>query len=207
MAVKIALVRHGATDYTSGSRYCGWDDPPLNARGRRQAARLGERLAAEEFQGAWSSDLARAAETAEIILAGRPEEARPDERLRELDFGEWEGLTCDEICARDGERCRAWVDRPLTPVPGGEGLGDMEARVVSFLEELQRDAASAERAVLVVAHGGPIAVALCRAAGRPLTGFWNALPPPASVSEILLGSGKGQVLRTGSVEHLEERNG
>ncbi len=201
------MVRHGATDYTQQSRYCGWRDPPLNDTGRRQAERLRECLAAREFQGAWSSDLARAAGTAEAILSGRLKEFARDERLRELNFGDWDGLTYDEICARDGERYRAWIDDPLPSVPGGEGLGDLEKRVTSFLDEIAVNTEEKKRCFLLVTHAGPIAVALCRAAGRPLSEFWGAVPPPASVSEIVLNVRGSEILTAGDVEHLEHLNG
>ena len=83
MSARLWLVRHGATDWSDAGRLNGWTDVPLNERGRAQATWLAGQLKGREFVDVWSSDLARAEETARLVL-GQPV---PDRRLRELDFG------------------------------------------------------------------------------------------------------------------------
>jgi probable phosphoglycerate mutase len=111
----LLLVRHGETDWNAEGRLQGHTDRPLNAYGRRQAAELAERLAAEEVDAVYASDLARARETAEIVgeRLGLPVALDPD--LREKDWGTWEGLTPDERAGVElvGESTEAHRDRML----------------------------------------------------------------------------------------------
>ncbi len=132
---RILLVRHGRTEDAAARRYSGRRDVPLDEYGREQARILAGRLAGEAIDLALTSDLARAVLTAGIILGGRPVSAVPDPRLREIDFGLWEGLTHEEILARDGEAYRRWLDDPMAPIPSGECLPSMVERVLGCLTE------------------------------------------------------------------------
>ena len=111
----LLLVRHGETDWNAKGRLQGHTDRPLSDFGRRQAHELAEELDDEELEAIYSSDLARARETAEIVgrKLGLPTVLDPD--LREKDWGTWEGLTAAE---RDrvefvGESTEAHRDRVL----------------------------------------------------------------------------------------------
>jgi probable phosphoglycerate mutase len=166
------VARHGQTDWNREHRWQGWADPPLNAAGRNQAAELGESLADRGIEVVVSSDLRRAAETAEIAAArlGLPVEL--DARLREVDVGEWSGLTSAEVEARypEGYRRRrggrtGWAE--------GEELGAMAERVVSSLLEIS--ARHPGQRVLVVTHGGPVraTLAACGVDMRTVPGVQN----------------------------------
>ena len=111
----LLLVRHGETDWNAEGRLQGHTDRPLSDYGRRQARRLAEELEGEELEAIYSSDLARAHETAEIVgeRLGLPVALEPD--LREKDWGTWEGLNAVE---RDrvefvGESTEAHQERML----------------------------------------------------------------------------------------------
>jgi alpha-ribazole phosphatase len=146
----LTLVRHASTTLNEQRRYQGWCDHPLSDRGRAEAADLARRLAGERWDRVLSSDLARARDTAALLAPGA--EVVPDPRLRELDFGAWDGLTYDEAEARDPEAIRRWIDDPLgVRPPGGESFTDFRARVVAALHDLPL-----EGSALVVAHGGPV---------------------------------------------------
>ncbi|MDI3269652.1 MAG: histidine phosphatase family protein [Bacillota bacterium] len=147
------LVRHGTTSWNEEGRFQGWSDVPLNGTGRQQSHWLGQRLQSVPLDAVYASDLQRAVETAAIIrdyLAGPPP-LITDERLRESRFGQWEGLTSQEIARRfplEWEKHRqGWH------VPGGESLAEVEARLRRFSEDLF---AQPWKAVLVVAHGALI---------------------------------------------------
>ncbi|QDH19494.1 histidine phosphatase family protein [Saccharibacillus brassicae] len=149
--MRIGLIRHGLTDWNAAGRIQGRSDIPLNDEGRRQAAKLAERLAEDEY--AWdfvvSSGLLRAQETAEII-AGRLNlpllEADP--RLAERGFGQVEGMTQAEREARFG------ADWNLQDV-GQEKLEALEERALAFIADL--DVKYPDGSVLVVTHGGLLA--------------------------------------------------
>ena len=109
------LVRHGETDWNAEGRLQGHTDRPLNESGRRQARELAERLADEQVDAVYASDLARARETAAIVgdRIGLPVVLAPD--LREKDWGSWEGLTGDERALVElvGESTEAHRERTM----------------------------------------------------------------------------------------------
>jgi broad specificity phosphatase PhoE len=144
----ILLVRHGETDWNLERRVQGHTDRPLNATGRAQAEALADELADERLDAVYSSDLARAYETARLVAArhGLPVVLVPE--LREKDFGTWEGLTDEEIRLRfpDAAPGRVWGD--------AETYEAMSARVLGALQRIASE--HPDGRVLVVAHGGPV---------------------------------------------------
>jgi broad specificity phosphatase PhoE len=187
----LVLTRHGLTDRSEPEQHLGQRiDVALNAAGRRQAEALARRLAAVRFDRVITSPLFRARETAEILARDRPVEADP--RLREMDYGAWEGRTYAQIDETDGAYRRRWVQAPdRLACPGGESGNDVAERVRSFLADLLdehrrwharasfraatggRDAggASPERPVLVVGHSTTNRILLCVALGVELRAY------------------------------------
>ncbi|HSK06787.1 MAG TPA: histidine phosphatase family protein [Acidimicrobiia bacterium] len=143
VALRLWLVRHGATDWSEAGRLCGSTDVPLSRGGEAQADPIRRSLAARSFDGVWCSDLARAREYARLAV-GR---ATPDRRLRELDFGELEGKRWDDL---DPATRQSLVRFEGFVAPGGESVAQLEERVGRFLAELGRGDH------LVVTHGGVI---------------------------------------------------
>jgi probable phosphoglycerate mutase len=123
------LVRHGETPASKGRTLAGWADVPLTAHGQDQASALRPRLAGERFNSVWSSDLRRALTTARLAWG----EARRDERLREMNFGELEGRPWETLDSRWQE---AFVRFEGLTAPGGESFDDLRARVLSFVDAL-----------------------------------------------------------------------
>ena len=134
----LLLVRHGETDWNADGRLQGQTDRPLSKFGRRQAQRLADELAAEQLVAIYSSDLARARETAEIVgtRVGLPVTFDPD--LREKDWGTWEGLTA--------------VERDRVEF-AGESTEAHQDRILRALRRIS-DSHPAGGSVLVVTHGG-----------------------------------------------------
>jgi broad specificity phosphatase PhoE len=162
----IFVARHGQTDWNLEQRWQGHADPPLNATGREQAAELGESFVARGIDAIISSDLRRAAETAEIVGARLGLAVELDPRLREVDVGEWSGLTSAEVEARypDGYRRRR---TGMTGWDHGEDLAAMANRVAAALFDLA--ARYPGRRVLVVTHGGPVRATLAACGVDPRT--------------------------------------
>src|SRR4029079_14367922 len=127
---EILLARHGETDWNSGRRVQGHTDIPLNARGIEQAKALAAQLAGERLTAVFSSDLSRALETARGGAAAHGLEVTIDPRLREKNFGTWEGLTVVEIAERfpDAQRGQ-WGD--------GETTEEVARRVRGVLERIR----------------------------------------------------------------------
>jgi broad specificity phosphatase PhoE len=158
----IYLARHGQTDWNAQKRWQGHADPPLNAAGREESQALGAALAGRGISHVYSSDLERARETAEIVAGMLDLEVEVDVRLREVDVGEWSGLTLAEVQERYPEglaRRRAGGTGWTT----GEPFEVMAARVMEALEEIA--SRHADEIVLAVSHGGPLRAAstACRA--------------------------------------------
>src|SRR3954471_7786829 len=132
----LVLTRHGLTDRSEPEQHLGQRiDISINEAGRRQAAALAHRLSAVRFDRVLSSPLFRARETAEIIAPGTTVEADP--RLKEMDYGAWEGLTYSQLEERDAATRREWELAPdRLSCPGGESGNEVADRVRSFLSDL-----------------------------------------------------------------------
>ena len=172
----LLLARHGETNWNRDGRFQGHADTPLNDRGREQACELADQL--DGIDVVYSSDLARARETAEIIGGRLGLEVMVDERLRERSFGAWEGLTAEEIRLGDTDTYRRWR------AGDGPGPDDAEAhealatRVQEFLEDVIRRHPGEE--VLVIAHGGSVRVIQALAAGLDYVRDRRSLPAVAN---------------------------
>ncbi len=186
----LLLARHGETDWNGERRWQGHSDQPLNDTGRSQAAELAASLAGAQVAAIYSSDLARARETAEIVAERLGLPVVVDAGLREVDVGNWSGLTHDEIPQLHPEGFARWQDGGHG-WEGGESYDELGVRAVATLLRL------AERhhgeTVLVVAHGGTIRA--CRAAAAGVTYRElreTGLPPTGncSVHELRVAEGR-----------------
>lgn len=158
----LLLARHGETADNAARRFQGRRNPPLNERGRAQAAALAETLRGEEIATVWTSPLRRAAETAEIVGAALGLEPQADDRLCEIDVGDWAGRTYAEAIAEVPDAIERWLAGDLSfRFPGGESLAEQTERVLAALDDIR----AGDVPALVVCHGGVIRVAQ-RALGR-----------------------------------------
>jgi alpha-ribazole phosphatase len=160
----VCLVRHGSVVGAETRRFIGHLDVPLSPLGIAQIDALSCRLRGVTFDGIYCSDLERTRHSAEILAA--PHHLTPvrDPALREFAMGEWDGLTAQQIRARDARAFEAWMaDVGRFQFPGGESLPDLIARAVPAFDALV--ARHAGRTVAVVAHGGSNRAILCHALG------------------------------------------
>jgi broad specificity phosphatase PhoE len=175
----LVLTRHGLTSRSVPEQHLGQRiDVGLSQAGRSQARALGRRLAGTGFERILSSPLLRARETAALvrqaIRADFPVEFDP--RLREMDYGAWEGLTYDQVDARDPVARARWEADPATNAcPDGESGAEVAARAEALLVDLiawhdRRDQPNpaGERPVLAVAHSTLNRVLVCVATAIPI---------------------------------------
>lgn len=184
----LLLVRHGETDWNRDHRWQGHSDPPLNERGREQARDLAKTLEAADV--IYASDLARARETAEILADRLALPLRLDARLRERNFGAWEGLTSTQIEEQQGESFLRWRSGDGHGADDAEPYAEFFARVSSFVEEIADRHPG--KTVLVVAHGGSVRAVLALAEGVDFVSAHASIPSVAncSVSRCAVREGK-----------------
>ena len=168
MCALIVLARHGEIDKHVPRRFLGQTDLPLNPRGIAQAARLRQHLAGVGFNRVYASPLQRAHQTATLISGRSAPAVETIEALKEINLGEWEGLTVAEVQRRfPGEYEHRGQQLEHVRPRAGESFGDLAARCYPALLELAATIGECER-VLVVAHAGVNRVLLARLSNRPL---------------------------------------
>ena len=211
LARKIYLVRHGDTEWTRAKRLQGQTDIPLSDEGRGQARDVARHLANVEFDGAYTSDLSRARETAEMVLAGQanpvPLIVLPD--LREISDGIYEGWPSASAVEADPRMARRLDGEgpalDFVP-PEGESIRHVFLR--------QREVASLIRAggsgrrILVAGHGWALRLLAAVLLDRGPEWFWKLEPLlPASVSVIELHEGVASVTLWNHAGHQDNPGG
>ena len=154
----LVLVRHGETDWNAQGRAQGHADVPLNAVGRAQAETVAPVLAAFEPARLWSSDLARAFQTAEYVAAASGLPVDADARLREYDVGKRSGLTLEEFAESYPEEYAAWVAQdPSRRVAGEESTEEVRDRILPALHDCLATLGPGETGIVVL-HGACLKV-------------------------------------------------
>lgn len=189
----ILLARHGETDWNGAGRIQGQADLPLNERGRRQASELAERLAGTPLVALYSSDLRRASETASIVAERKGMTVTALSALREIDVGEWSGLTRAEVEERFPGGFLRWKATDAHGWNDGESYAEMTAHVVEALLEIA--AVHPDGRVLGVTHGGPIRAASAYARGVDYVAFRRTHPAPLVNCELVLLAVEGSAIR------------
>jgi alpha-ribazole phosphatase len=189
---KLLLVRHGQSEYNAAGRFAGFVDIALTEAGGLQVAKLRDRLAAEKIDAVYASDLQRARRTAEIVIEGRPLPITPCPELREISYGDVEGMPFAEIKSRFPELAKQLGTSELgLAFPGGETFTEFVTRVETFKDRLTKHGAA--DTVLIVAHGGPLRALLCSLLGISQNSWWQLSIDNASLSIVETHS-RGAVL-------------
>jgi len=178
---RLLLVRHGETEQNSAQRYWGRTDVKLSPAGIRQAERLRDRLAGEPLSAVYSSDLKRASATAEIIASRHGVAVTICPELREIDFGEIEGLTFEEARRLYPEVARLWTEQSHElKYPAGDSITEFSNRVTSFVPRLAKH--TEQETVLIVAHSGVLRTLLCHLLDMETRHRWQMRLDLASLS-------------------------
>lgn len=203
----LLLVRHGETAWNAEHRIQGWSNSQLSERGRAQAARLAARLQNVAIDSIYSSDAARALDTAAPIAADHHLEILPRPGLRELGYGDWEGLTGEEIRQKFPDAWHRWhVEQQWTDtIPGGESWADVEIRMARSLADILAAHPGSESTVAVVGHGGSLRVLILRALDLPLSSLRRFHLGNASLSRLQFSpDAPGRAMALNDTGHLEE---
>ncbi len=166
----LLFIRHAETDLAGC--FCGQLNPPVNERGRGEIEELLKALKDESIDAIYASDLSRSLATADAIgrMLGLSPIAVPD--LREIDFGEWEGLSWAEIESHDQAFARRWSEAyPNLAAPNGELFETFQSRVLTEIDRLL--AVSSQRCAAVVTHAGVMRVVLRSRCGLEEEEAWE----------------------------------
>lgn len=167
------IVRHGETEWNKIGRYQGITNVPLNENGIAQAKACGNALKDIHFDRILSSDLSRALVTAETIRGNRQLEIKTDERLREINFGDWEKLLFTEIEERWPGLIDQMYRRPdIVKVPNGESFQEVQDRAWSAVSDFL-NVNNEDETILITCHGGTIRTILCKLLDISISHCWN----------------------------------
>jgi broad specificity phosphatase PhoE len=194
---KVLLSRHGETDWNRDRRFQGHADPPLNESGRRQAHQLADALDAAGVDAVYASDLRRALETAEIVAARLQLAVTTLPDLREVDVGEWEGLTLAEVEKLSPDGLRRWRDDGLPGWVSGESFETLAARMVRAL--LAVASLHPTGTALVISHGAAIRAVRAHAAGVDYGTSRTLFPTPFGNCDVLELEVADRAIRLGPV--------
>jgi alpha-ribazole phosphatase len=198
--IRFWLIRHGEPAGEARHRCHGSLDIGLSEAGRAQMAQVAEYLMDEPIVAIYTSPRSRALESARILgaVASCPVEVIED--LREIDFGDFEGLAYDEIAARYPDLYRQWMERPTeVQFPNGESFSAMRVRVLRVFEAIQRERES--RTVAIVSHGGVNRTLLAWALKMPDNCIFRLAQGYAAINSLALVEGLP------IVESLNRRSG
>jgi alpha-ribazole phosphatase len=177
--MRLVLIRHAQPEMHG--RIYGRLDPALSATGRAQAWALVAGLRGVQLEAVYASPLRRALETAEPLARELGVEVTIHPSLVDIDFGEWEGRSFEELEQSDPELYRSWMTQPTrTRFPGGENFGELQARVLAAFGEIRRETASAA----IVAHAGVNRIILGNVLGLADDAIFRLDQPLAAVSVV-----------------------
>lgn len=167
------LLRHGFAEISEG-QCIGQLDVSLTNDGVDAISDLAQNWPSPFPERIYCSDLSRTMETAQILAEHMNIGIASDPRLREINFGDWEGKSWEEIYDRDPDTMRAWgSDWINIPPPGGESVQQLHARIADFYEETLNRPNLPQTPTLVVAHAGSLRVLACLLHRRPMEALFD----------------------------------
>ena len=181
----IDIIRHGEPE--GGSKYRGHIDDPLSERGWAQMRAAVE--GRNEWQQIVTSDLSRCAAFADEVADSLSIPVESSAQFRELNFGDWEGMTAKEIMAKDEAALSAfWQDPHNNTPPNAELLADFQQRIDSAWDAMIGNHGG--KHILLVGHAGMMRILLLKALGMSLDGFYRFDPRNATIIRIRVDSGR-----------------
>lgn len=201
--MKLILVRHGETDWNRDNRVQGHSDVELNETGREQARRLALKLKEEAVTAIYSSPLRRASDTASAIADHHRVQVQTEPDLAELDVGDMDGLTFEQMRSRYGDILREWAkDAGPVKMPNGECLQELQERAWTAIQRILQE--HPQGTVIVVSHNFAILTIICRAINFNLSDFRRLALSVASMSVIDLTERGARLVLLNDTCHLKE---
>lgn len=201
---RLILVRHGQTEWNRIERFRGRADVPLNEAGVAQAVATGQRVAQEWKPAAvYSSPLSRAVRTAEAIAANFGLSVQVLEGLADINYGEWQGLTDEEVRQRWPEQWELWYSHPeIVNIPGGETLAALRSRAMTTVASVA--AQHVGQTVVLVGHTVINRVILLGVLGLGDDRFWRLRQDTCAINVIEAQAGDYVLVSLNDTCHLRQ---
>jgi alpha-ribazole phosphatase len=201
--LELWLVRHGQTEFSRENRFCGSIDPPLSDVGQRMADALGASHGEAKWDAIYCSPSQRARQTVAPLAKRAKLEPALDDGLREISYGEWEGLKHEDVKSRFPDVYAYWSqDTASRATPGGETAFMVAARAAPVLERIRREHATGK--VLVVSHKATLRILVCALLGMDVRLFRERIAQPVcALSRFeVKPAGTAMLTMLGDVSHL-----
>jgi broad specificity phosphatase PhoE len=205
--IELILIRHGQTHTNVAGRWHGWSDQPLTPFGQVQAQATARRLAPErdQIRGLYTSPLRRAAQTADVIGAALGREAIQIEDLKEINFGELEGTSLEEMEHQHPALFARWQDKTDMSFqwPGGERRADFFRRATDACQQILARHSGGK--IVAVAHGGTIRACLAHLLPHQLSRWWDYALDNCGLNRVRIEKDKTQLIALNDGTHLPQR--
>lgn len=200
---KLYITRHGQTVWNLERRFQGQKGSPLTEQGIKGAENLRDRLKETKFEAIYSSPLARAYETAEIIKGDRNLRVITEDRIKEMGFGDWEGMEAVKVKENYPDKFNNLWNNPTEYISDkGETYQQLYDRVIPVIEEIKENH---QGNVLIVAHGIVLAMILLYVKGRPLKDLWeDKVLPNTSLTIVEAENDKFNIELYGDISHNDK---
>ena len=200
--LRLFVVRHGETAWSRERRFAGSRDVALEPEGLRQCEAVARALAPQAVVAVYASPLERARASAELIAKPHRLPVEIDPAFGEMAFGEWEGLTREEVAARFPAAYEEWRHAPhLVRIAGGETLSQVAERARGAVQALA--ATHTGETIVLVTHAIVTRLIVLDALGLGPERLWTVDATPAGITEIEYEPGWATVHRMNTLAHLE----
>lgn len=200
--LEIILVRHGETDWNAAEVFRGRADVELNETGAQQAELLGEYLSGFEIDAVYSSPLKRALKTAEAIAGCHALKVNIAPGLIDIDFGEWQGLSHQEVRDKYRELYAEWINHPdRVKMPIGESLEDVRTRAMVVVDDIIERCGGGR--VVLVSHRVVNKVLICALLGLDNSHFWNIKLDTCGITSFSCQGGRFILTRHNDTSYLK----
>lgn len=207
--MKLYLTRHGQTVWNLEGRFQGWNDSALSEKGISNAKALRERLKDINFYEVYASPVGRAMTTAHIISGLEIDKIIPDENLREINLGSWQGRLVSEVEAEYPEEYNAFKYSPhLYKRSGSESYYDVQKRALISVNNVIAKHGNTDRNILFVTHTITLKTIMAYFENREFAGLWD--PPfiyDTSLSMVEIKDGQSTVMLHGDISHFKDLKG
>lgn len=201
---KILLVRHGHVEGIKPERFRGRADLALTPRGAKEAKQVAHYIASQfEPQTVYTSPMRRCIDTGAAIATACRIKSSVIQSFTDLDYGEWQWKSYDEVKRDDPERFAAWFATPhLVRFPGGEALQDVIARTADVFRRVVHE--HSDETIVLVGHDSVNRALLLQLLDQPISAYWRLAQGPCCINEIDVLGTSVRVLRINGTQHLAE---